>query len=194
MQKQIVQTRWVLTWEMLGGKQCVEARLVAKGFQDPGLKDGLVDASGCVSLRSSHLLAVSLGAIRKWKLRSFDIKNAFLQADGFGREVFLQFPEECALPCGKRVWKLKAPAYGLNDAPAASRRSATRHLLNSELSVKDVGLRCQAPTFDPCFFLFFGIKGGQWVRLRPILMTYWAVESLTCPRNFASFRNNALAK
>ena len=40
VQKQIVETRWVLTWETLGGKECVEARLVAKGYQDPDLKDG----------------------------------------------------------------------------------------------------------------------------------------------------------
>ena len=30
-QKQIVQTRWVLTWKMVDGKQRVKARLVAKG-------------------------------------------------------------------------------------------------------------------------------------------------------------------
>ena len=90
---------------------------------------------------------------------SFDIKNAFLQADGFERDVFLHAPEEWDLPCGKRAWKLKAPAYELNDAPAAFRRSSKRHLLNSELSVKHVGLRCQAPTFDPCLFCVFRDQG-----------------------------------
>ena len=50
MQKQLVDTRWVLTWKMAEGKKCVKARLVAKGFQDPDLEDRLVKASGCVSL------------------------------------------------------------------------------------------------------------------------------------------------
>ena len=43
VQKQIVQTRWVLTWKMADGNKCVKARLVAKGFQDPDLREGLVD-------------------------------------------------------------------------------------------------------------------------------------------------------
>ena len=33
--KQVVQARWVLTWKMVDGRRCVEARPVAKGFQDP---------------------------------------------------------------------------------------------------------------------------------------------------------------
>ena len=66
VQKQIVQTRWVLTWKMKEWQTCVKARLVAEGFEDPDLKEGLVETSGCVSLRSSHLHVISLSAIRKW--------------------------------------------------------------------------------------------------------------------------------
>ena len=88
VQKQIIQSRWVLTRTMVEGKKCVKARLVAEGFQDPDQKEGLVDTSGCVSLRSSHLQVVSLSAIRRWKLWSLDTKHAFLQADGFGCDVF----------------------------------------------------------------------------------------------------------
>ena len=91
--KQIVQTRWV------------EARLAAKGHQDPDLREGLVDTSGCVSLRSPHLQVISLSAIKKWKLRNLDIKNAFLQEDAFARDVLI-----------------RAPAYGLKGALAAFRR------------------------------------------------------------------------
>ena len=119
VQEQIVQTRWVLTRKMVGGKKCVRARLVAESFQDPELKEGLVDTSGCVSLRSSHLREVSLSAIQRRKLRGRDIKNAFLQAGGLDRDVFLHAPMEWDSTCTMRVWKLKAPAYGLNDAPVA---------------------------------------------------------------------------
>ena len=66
----------------------VMAHPAAKGFQDPELKAGLVDVSGCVSLRSSHLQVVSLSALQEWKLWSLDIKNAFWRADGFERDVF----------------------------------------------------------------------------------------------------------
>ena len=88
MPKQLVDTRWVLTWEMAEGKKCVKARIAAKGFQDPDLKDGLAETSGCVSLRSSRLQVISPSAIRNGKLWGLDIKNAFLQADGFERDVF----------------------------------------------------------------------------------------------------------
>ena len=100
-------------------------------------------------LRSSHLQVISLRAIRKWKLRSIDIKNAFLQADGFERDVFSHAPKEWGPPCKQRAWRLKASAYGLNDAAAAFHCSLKRHILNSDLSVENVGLRCQASAFDP---------------------------------------------
>ena len=77
---------------MVDGKTSAKARLVAKGFRDPALKDGLVDTSGCVSLRPSHLQVISLSALKKWRLWSLDIKNAFLQADTLRRNVFLQAP------------------------------------------------------------------------------------------------------
>ena len=92
--KSVVGTRWVLTWKVVDGVKTVKARLVAKGYQDPDLQEGLVETSGSVSLRSSHLQVISLAALRKWKLWSVDIKNAFLQADGFGRVVFIQSPPE----------------------------------------------------------------------------------------------------
>ena len=121
--KDVVETRWVLTWKDLDGKRTVKARLVARGFQDPDLADGLVDTSSCVSQRFSHLQVISLSALKKWKLWSLDIKNACLQADPFPRAVYLQAPREwCPRnPC--RVWRLNAPAYGLNDA----RRNSIRH-------------------------------------------------------------------
>ena len=77
---------------MVGGIKKVKARLVAEGFQDLDLTEGLVDSSGCVSLRSSHLQVVSLSALNKWKIWSLDIKDARLQADGFDRVVFFACP------------------------------------------------------------------------------------------------------
>ena len=36
--KQLVPTRWVLTWRMVDGRKRAKARLVAKGYQDPDLR------------------------------------------------------------------------------------------------------------------------------------------------------------
>ena len=82
--------------------------------------------SGCESLRSSHLQVIPKSAIRKWKLWSLNIKDAFLRADEFDRGVCLRAPEEWDPPSETRVWKLKAPAFGLNDALAAFHRSHKR--------------------------------------------------------------------
>ena len=84
--------RWVLTWKFFEEQKTVKARLVARGFQYPDLADGLADTSSCVSMRSSHLQVISLGALKKWTLRSLDIKNPVLQADPFHREVHLHAP------------------------------------------------------------------------------------------------------
>ena len=95
---------------------------------------------------------VSLNALRKWKLWSLDVKEASSRADRFDRDVFLHAPEEWDPACSTRVWELKAPAYGLNDAPVAFRRSLKRHLSNSELPAKSVGIRCQVSPSD------FGVR------------------------------------
>ena len=92
--KKVAQTRWVLPWEMVGGCGNVTERLAAKGNQDPDLEEGIADATGCVSLRSSHLRVISLSAIKKWKVWSLDIKNASIQAGGPTRNVFPQAPPE----------------------------------------------------------------------------------------------------
>ena len=72
---------------------------------------------------------------------------------------FLQAPEEWNPGTECRVWKLKAPAYGLNDAPVAFHRSLKKHLMNKTLSMESVGLHCEGSTFDPCLFFVFNGKG-----------------------------------
>ena len=62
--KKIAQTRWVLTWKIVDGREFAKARQEAKGFQGPDLRVGVVDTSGCVRLRSSHLQVISLCAIK----------------------------------------------------------------------------------------------------------------------------------
>ena len=82
-----------------------------------------------------------------------------LQADDFDRDVFLHAPAGWGPLGKKRAWRRKAPAYGLNDAPAAFRRSLKRYLLNSELSMRCVSPRRQASAFDPSLFFVFRNEG-----------------------------------
>ena len=139
---------------MVEGVKTVKAHLVATGYQGPDLK-----LSGSASLRSSHLQAISLAALRGWGLWSIDIKNAFLQADGFGRVVFIQSPPEWLPADFRRIWTLNAPAYGLNDAPAAPHRSLERYLANETHSLQAAYLRAEASKFDPRLFFVYRRSG-----------------------------------
>ena len=81
--KQVGQTRLVLTWKMVEGQESVEARLAAKGHEDPDVQGGVMDAFGRISLRPPHLQVISLCAIEKRELLILDIRDAFLQASAF---------------------------------------------------------------------------------------------------------------
>ena len=119
-----------------------------------------MDTSGCLSLRSSRLQANPLSSLKKWKLWSPDIKNAFPDADGFTRDVFLHAPPEWEPSKACRFWKINAPAYGLNDAPVAFRQSPQKHLVSSELSLTKVGMENKVLPFGPCMYSVFREGGG----------------------------------
>merc|ERR1712105_43727 len=64
--------------------------------------------------RESLKLFFSLAANEGFKLRSVDIRAAFLQAKTLQREIFLLPPRDVKKE--GLLWKLKKPLYGLNDA------------------------------------------------------------------------------
>ena len=163
---------------MADGRRSIRARLVARGYQHPDLQEGVVDTSWCVSLRLSHLQVISLCAIKKWKLRSLDITNAFSQKGGVTRDVLLQGPAEWG-----PVWRLKAPAFGFNDAPAAFRRSLKKHILNSNESMKRVGPRCKVSTYVSLLLFIFWEAGTARARSPLTLMIFLgAAKQMFCPR------------
>ena len=77
------------------------------------------DTSGRSSLRSSDLQVLSLRDLKKWRICILAITNAFSQADGFVRAVCLRAPAEWGPEGSCRIRKLRAPARGQNDTPAA---------------------------------------------------------------------------
>ena len=56
---------------------------------------------------------LALAATNHWKIKSIDIKSAFLQGRPIEREVTLKPPREAGTA---KLWKLKNALYGLNDA------------------------------------------------------------------------------
>ena len=90
-----------------------------------------------------------MNALRAWGIRSSDIKNASTQAGGFQREELLRAREARDPSGANRFWKLHAPAYGLNDAPAALRDTLRRYLPRAaDLSAR-ADIEFLVSTFDP---------------------------------------------
>ena len=115
-----VDTRRAPTWEMVEGVKTEKARLVATGLQDPDLKDGVVDASGCVRLRSSHLQVLSLSTLAKWKLWSLDVKNALCRRMA-SPGMFASTPPQNGIPPSHAVFgncALQRMAYAMPQLPS----------------------------------------------------------------------------
>ena len=69
--------------------------------------------------------------------------------------VYLKAPREWCPRMPSRIWRLNAPAYGLNDAPVEFRKTLKRYLAKSEESLKLVGLRFETSKLDPCLYIVF---------------------------------------
>ena len=144
--KSSVNTRWAIARKIVNGRQYVKTPVAATGYEGPELKEHLR------ARESSFLSSQGHFPGRIW---SADAINAFLQTAGFAREVFPRAPAKWGPEGTHRVWKLRAPAYGLNDAPVAF-----RNLLNSVDSLARAGLKFQVSSFGPRLYLIFRRSGG----------------------------------
>lgn len=104
-----ISLKWVTKPKIVDGKHTVKCRLVAKGYEDISQvrKD-----SPCCS-KDGIRIALFIIATQKWKLKSFDVKGAFLQGAAIEREVYVRPPKEANT---NNVWRLKKTIYGLRDA------------------------------------------------------------------------------
>ena len=107
----LIGVRWVVTEKFKNGEKTTKARLVAKGYQEKEDHDLRKDSP--TALKESLRMVVALAISNQWKIKSLDIKSAFLQGQDIKRDLYLMPPPEAAT---KNVWKLKKTIYGLNDA------------------------------------------------------------------------------
>ena len=87
----------------------MKARLVAKGFQE----DTIVRTDSPTCRKENIRVLIAIAATNRWRVKSLDIKSAFLQGKKIDREVYVKPPKEFQ---NGKLWKLQKALYGLNDA------------------------------------------------------------------------------
>ena len=103
--------RWVITVKHKDGEQLTKARLVVRGFEEEDKEKLRTDSPTCCKENLQVLFAII--ASNHWKIRTLDIKAAFLQGQKVDQEIYLKLPIEAG---NDKLWKLQTIVYGLNDA------------------------------------------------------------------------------
>ena len=134
--QECISTRWIV-W--LKGNE-TRARLVARGFEENVTANKDSPTVGRVAVR----VFLSLCASKCWKVKTTDIKSAFLQGNPIDRDVFIIPPREAEVPEGK-IWKLRRCLYGLNDA-------ARKFYDSVVMELKRLG--CTQSKCDPALFYY----------------------------------------
>ena len=88
----------------------VKARFVAKGFQE-NTDSMRTDSPTCTKSNLRTLLVLSVAS--SWKVKTIDIKSAFLQGREIQRELYVKPPAKVS---NGKLWRLKKCLYGLNDS------------------------------------------------------------------------------
>ncbi|XP_071821643.1 uncharacterized protein [Apostichopus japonicus] len=137
-----ISTRWICTIKESPEGNVQKARLVARCFEDLERSGIKTDSPTCD--KESLRVIFSIVAQKAWKLKSMDIKTAFLQGTQFSRNIFVRPPKEAKVE--HSVWHLQKCVYGLSDASLCWYNK-----------VKEVMLDCGAAvsSVDPAVFYWF---------------------------------------
>ena len=132
----LMSLHWVVKPKVIDGTLKMKARLVAGGDEEK--VEVRKDSPTCSkpSVRLCLMLLSSFG----WRLKSIDIKCAFLQTDSISREIFVRPPKEANT---NKVWRLKKTVYGLMDASRVWFLKVTKELTN---------FGCRSLETDPAVF------------------------------------------
>ena len=159
--KNILRCRWVLTWKDLDPQEALaegktrkpKARLVVLGYEDPDLTE--IPRDSPTLQKESRSLLLQLCASRKWRIRSFDVKTAFLRGSRRDNRVLgLDPPQELRIKMGLKdteICELLKSAYGLVNAP---------FLWYSELKDSLLSLGFVLSPLDPCVFVLADQHGN----------------------------------
>eukprot|EP00435_Cladocopium_sp_Y103_P022606 s1610_g5.t1 len=157
-EEQILRCRWILTWKPLDNmgenaepsksqrSHKAKARLVILGYLDPRIED--IPRDSPTLNKTSRMIALQTISSHSWRLRSFDIKAAFLQGQPQEGRIIAVDPvpelRKALAMKPQEICKLNKSAYGLIDAP---------YLWYCALVSELVRLGFETSPFDPCCFV-----------------------------------------
>lgn len=122
-----------------------KARLVVLGYLDPKIEE--IPRDSPTLNKTSRMIALQVISSHSWKLRSFDIKAAFLQGQPQADRVIAIDPvpelRKSLDLKPQEICRLNKSAHGLIDAP---------YLWYCSLVSKLTQLGFEASPFDPCCF------------------------------------------
>jgi phosphoenolpyruvate-protein kinase (PTS system EI component) len=105
--------RFVLTIKHKGtNEEVLKARFVVQGFCDS--EKSTIVHTAVLARQASTRVVVSLARAFGWDIQSHDVTQAYLQAEGMNREVYIKPPAELNIK-GKNLLLMKH-LYGLTDA------------------------------------------------------------------------------
>ena len=174
-EEQILRCRWILTWKPIDTvgenenssihqkSHKAKARLVVLGYLDPRIEE--IPRDSPTLNKTSRMIALQTISSHAWKLRSFDIKAAFLQGQPQADRIIAVDPvpelRRALQLKPQEICKLNKGAYGLIDAP---------YLWYCALVTELTKLGFETSPFDPCCFVLRSpSKGDQPGQLEGIL-------------------------
>ena len=152
-EENILRCRWVLTYKDLdsvdaareGKTKKAKARLVILGYEDPDLTN--IPRDSPTLQKESRSLLLQMSASKRWRIRSFDIKTAFLRGSRRDNRLLgVEPPEEMRSRMNLKdteICELLKSAYGLVNAP---------YLWYQELRENLIALNFTISPLDPCLF------------------------------------------
>ena len=149
----ILRSRWILTWKdvdeieakEIGKTRKAKARLVILGYEDPNLTE--IPRDSPTLQKESRSLILQYCASKKWWIRSFDIKTAFLRGSRRDDRILgVDPPEELRQKLRLKpneICELLKSAYGLVNAPFLWYQELRETLIQIGFSISRL---------DPCLF------------------------------------------
>ena len=149
-------TNWVLVKKKkIDNKETAKAQLCVRGDLEEDV-DMIRRDSPTVNKTNIKLFYL-IAMHKKWKIKTADVKAAFLQGSDLDRVVYLKPPKEKRIP--GIIWKMVKRAYGFVDASRG-------FFLELEETLCQLG--CKVSSHDPAMYLYYD-EGGD---LKGMILTH----------------------